>query len=189
MSDRLYVSLAVKGGLTLENQYRAFEKLLRSFPFSKLATGESTLRIVAVNWSEPPLAEYPIQGAIDPAEVVRLAAEFRQADASVQLDAYWDLWSELDGEWKFGPAPVSLTLLGAAFDEGSRGDEDFRIEFGDESRFLPSPDGARMAQENIRSLLRLVEDLGGTLPLRHKRLETESGENFAEKLKRALTKP
>jgi hypothetical protein len=178
--------LWLRGGLTQQNQYRAFEKVLNAFPFSKLSSAESTLRITAVNPSEPPLAEYPIQGIPDAGEIIRLAKEFPQPDSSVQLETYWDLWNftEPNQEWELGPASVSITMLGLEFerDEG----EDFRIEFGSETRFLPTPGAAKMTQENVRSLLRLVHELDDALPLERRRLSSESGENFAEKLQRVV---
>jgi hypothetical protein len=186
MSDRLSLSLWLRGGLTQQNQYRALEKLLRAFPFSKLSTGGSTLMIMAVDWTEPPVAEYPLEAAPDPQEVTRLAREFEEPDTAIQLDTYWDLWGLLDGDWKLLHAPVSIFSFGRGFERD--GDEDFRIDFGTEVRFLPQ-DGAaglRMVQSNIKSLLRLVHELDDILPVEKRLLSTESAENFAERLQQVL---
>ncbi|HEY3744519.1 MAG TPA: hypothetical protein VGL53_31970 [Bryobacteraceae bacterium] len=186
MSDRLSLSLWLRGGVTPQNQYRAFEKLLRAFPFSKLSTGGTTLLIMAVDWSEPPIAEYPLVPVPDAEEVIRLAKEFKEPDTALQLDAYWDLWGLLDGDWKLLPAPVSILSFGPGFERES--DEDFRIDFGTETRFLPQ-DGAaglRMVQANIKSLLRLVHELDDILPVEKRVLSTESHVNFAERLQDVL---
>ena len=73
MPDRLSLSLWLRGGVTPQNQYRALEKILRVFPFSKLSITPSTLHIMAVDWSEPPIAEYPLDGVPDAEDVLRLA--------------------------------------------------------------------------------------------------------------------
>lgn len=188
MSDRLSLSLWLRGGITPQNQYRAFEKILRAFPFSQLSTSASTLSIMAVDWSEPPVAEYPLEaGPPDPEEVIRLAKEFKEADTAVQLDTYWDLWGVLDGDWKLLPAAVSIVTFGPRFDRD--GDEDIRIEFGTEARFLPSGGKAtlKLVQSNIKSLLRLVHELENILPVDKRHLSTESAENFAARLQDVLS--
>lgn len=187
MSDRLTLSLWLRGGVTAQNHYRALDKVLRAFPFSKLATTPSTLMIMAVDWSEPPVAEYPLDaGAPDPKDVIRLAKEFKEADTAVQLDTYWDLWGVLDGDWKLLPAPVSIVSFGPRFERD--GDEDFRIEFGTETRFLPHEGRAtlKLIQSNIKSLLKLVHDLENALPVEKRHLSTESAENFAVRLQDVL---
>jgi len=186
MPDRLSLSLWLRGGVTPQNQYRALDKVLRAFPFSKLSTGASTLMIMAVDWSEPPVAEYPLETAPDPEEVIRLAKEFKESDTAIQLDTYWDLWGKLDADWQLLPAPVSILSFGRDFDRD--GGEDFRIDFGTESRFLPQGGAAslKMVQSNIKSLLRLVHELDDILPVEKRHLSTESAENFAAKLQDVL---
>ncbi len=157
------------------------------FPFSKLASTASTMMIMAVDRSEAPVAEYPLDSHPDPDEVVRLAKEFKERDTAVQLDAYWDLWGVLDGDWKLLPAPVSILAFGPDFEREAG--EDFRIDFGTETRFLPGPEGAaslKMVQSNIKSLLRLVHELDNILPVEKRHLATESAENFAAKLQDVL---
>ena len=188
MSDRLSLSLWLRGGVTPQNQYRAFEKILRAFPYSKLSTSVSTLMIMAVDWTEPAVGEYPLDaGTPDPEEIIRLAKEFKEPDTAVQLDTYWDLWGVLDGEWKLLPAPVSILSYGPKFDRDS--DEDIRIEFGTETRFLPHQGRAtlKLIQANIKSLLRLVHDLDDALPLEKRHLSTESAANFAARLQDVLS--
>ena len=192
MPDRLSLSLwlqggGLRGGVTPQSQSRSFEKILRAFPFSQLATSASTLQIMAVDWSEPAVAEYPLEaGAPDPGEVIRLAKEFKEQDTAIQLDTYWDLWGVLDGDWKLLPAPVSILSFSPKFDRD--GDEDFRIDFGTEVRFLPQdgPATLKLVQSNIKSLLRLVHDLDNILPLEKRHLSTESAANFATRLQDVL---
>ena len=55
--------------------------------------------------------------------------------------------------------------------------------------FLPQvelPDNMKMAQANIRSLLKLVHDVDTALQVDRRRLWSESGENFSERLQEAL---
>lgn len=187
MSDRLSLSLWLRGTVSPQNQYRALEKVLRAFPFSKLSTVPSTLMIIAVDWSEPAVAEYPLDpGVPDTEEVIRLAKEFKESDTAVQLDTFWDLWGVLDGDWQLLPAPISIVSFGPRFERD--GDENLRIEFGTETRFLPHDGKAtlKLVQSNIRSLLKLVHDLENALPVETRHLSTESAENFASRLQDVL---
>ena len=196
MADRLSLLLWLnprKGQSQAPNPFRRFEKLLSRFPFSKLAfaspesRAESIVRIHAVNWAEPPLAEYSLNGQPDVDEILRLAREFQEQDSAVQIETLWDLWGVIGGDWKLTPFPVSIWMFQEDFerDEG----EEFRIDFGSETRFLPeSKESARIVKSNIQSLLQLVHDVEDALPVRERRLWSESGENFADKLRR-LTAP
>jgi hypothetical protein len=195
LADRLSLLLWLntRTGQNPPNPFRRFEKLLRRFPFSKLAfaapesRAESLVRVHAVNWAEPPLAEYSINGPPEVDEILRLAREFQQPDSAVQLETLWDLWGMIAGDWKLTPIPVSIWMFQEEF-EREEG-EDFRIDFGPEVRFLPQgPEDARIVKSNIQSLLQLVHDIEDALPVRERRLWSESGENFAEKLQR-LTAP
>jgi hypothetical protein len=78
------------------------------------------------------------------------------------------------------PNPDEDAALGCALE----------IEFGIDANFLPQPDlpdSPHMIESNIKSLLKLVHDLDDALPVETRRLWSESGENFAEKLHQALT--
>ncbi len=82
---------------------------------------------------------------------------------------------------------VSLFCFGPEFE--SDAGEHLQIDFGIDTWFLPqaeAPGSARLAQSNIRSLLSLVHELDDVLAIERRRLETESGENFAERLQAAL---
>ncbi len=186
MADRLYLSLWLRNP-NPENQLFRFERLLRAFPFSKLNRAETILRILAVDFTEPPLAENLLAGVPDPEEIVVLAKEFHSRDSAFQLDAFWDLWKFQDDDWSLGPVPVTIYAFAPDFDREDR--EDFRIEFGLDTQFLPDEEtvgGVRMLQSNIRSLLSLVHDIESRLPLERRLLWSESGENFAELLQRKL---
>ena len=89
---------------------------------------------------------------------------------------------------------MGLACFGPAFDNGTERSrteqEDLRIEFGVDSHYLPRPELAgsgRMTESNIKSMLRLVHELDLELPVAKRTLETESGENFAERLQQVLT--
>jgi hypothetical protein len=186
MADRLYLSLWLRNP-NRENALFRFERLLRAFPFSKLTKSETVLRLLAVNFAEPPLAEHLVAGVPTAEAIVALAKEFHSDDSAFQVDAYWDLWRFEDEDWKLGPAPVTIVAFSKDFERDEK--EDFRIEFGLDTQFLPEDEtagGVRMLQSNIRSLLSLVHDLENRLPLERRLLWSESGENFAELLQRKL---
>jgi hypothetical protein len=102
------------------------------------------------------------------------------------LETRWDLW-QADPDWKLAPAPAALCCFGPEFERDLG--EDLRIEFGIETLFLPQSDRdgeLKMTQSNIKSLLKLVHDLDDALRVERRQLWSESGENFAEKLQKAL---
>jgi hypothetical protein len=171
---------------------RHFETLLRLFPFSQRDQPQSTICIQAVAETEPPLLERPVNGPVDVSEVLTILGDYTGDDIGYRLETWWDLW-QFDNDWTLAPARVALSCFGPEFDNGT-GDglvdqEDLRIDFGLDSHYLPQSEvigGARLTESNIRSLLRFVHELDSQLPVRKRKLETESGENFADRLQQAL---
>jgi hypothetical protein len=185
VADRLYFSCELRNparGAVLAQ----FGKMLEQFPYSKLAKRGPVLRIYAIEHSEPPLIEREFDLGTEIEPVLEAAREFMANDCAVEIDTYWDLW-QWDGDWKLAPAAVTLGCFGPEFQQS---DEDqLRIEFGADSRFLPMPGiegGLRMGESNLKSLLKLVKDLEDSLDLVHRRLWSESGANFADVLRETL---
>jgi hypothetical protein len=193
VADRLYFSCRVQTARQpSESQiFRQFGKMLGAFPFSKLAKRGPVLRVYAVNLAEAPVfeREFPVSAETGEivADILESAREFMQADCACEVDTFWDLWL-FDGDWKLRPAPVTLSCFGPDFEKGDH-DDQLRIEFGPDSRFLPSPgvEGSlRMGQSNLKSLLHLIGDLERALDLESRQVWSESGANFAEMLQQAL---
>ncbi len=189
--DQLSLSLWLPRGLK-NSRFRQFEKLLRLFPFSQRTQPQSILSIHGIDWAEPPLLERPVNGPIDPTEVMPVFQEYTGEDVSYELESWWDLW-QFNRDWELKPARVALACFGGEFDNGTgrgKDQEDLRIDFGAESYFLPQPEipgSAKLVESNIKSLLRLVHELDSALTLERRNLETESGENFALRLQEVLT--
>jgi hypothetical protein len=174
------------------NRLRHFQKLLRIFPFSQREQGQSTVSILAIDETEPPLLEKAMNGPINTADVEAVLADYKGEDIAYQVESWWDLW-QFEDDWQLKPARVTLSCFGPAFDNGTEQQtgeqEDLRIDFGVDTYYLPNenaPGNARMVESNIKSLLRLVHELESELPVEKRRLETESGENFADRLQQAL---
>ena len=166
---------------------RHYGKLLETFPVSKLASRAAVLRVYALEFAEPPVAERPLEAAEDIGQVVAMAREFMHADCCCELETAWDLWQYETG-WKLLPVPVRISCLGPDF-EGNEGGDQLRIDFGLDSNFLPLPDvegSLRMQQSNLQSLLHLVGEIEAALPVERRRLWSESGANFADLLKQAV---
>ncbi len=187
MADRLYLSYWIRA-YSEQTMLRHFEKLLRKFPFSTNSPTPLELRIYAPQFSEPPLIERLFDRLDQDVDAVIAAGrEFQNADCGYIVEGHWDLW-RYDAEWKLTPAPVSLACYGPLF-ENDLGDH-LRIEFGNDADFLPQPDipgSSRRVESNIRGLLRLAHELDETLPAENRRLWSESGENFAERIAEALS--
>jgi hypothetical protein len=172
---------------------RHFETLLRLFPFSQREQPQSTICIQAIDETEPPLLERPVNGPVDVSEILTILRDYTGEDVAYRLESWWDLW-QFDSDWMLAPARVALSCFGPAFDNGTSdgmaGQEDLRIDFGLDSHYLPEsevPGVARLTESNIKSLLRLVHELDSQLPVLKRKLETESGENFADRLQQALS--
>jgi hypothetical protein len=212
MADQLFLSYWLRN-YSDSTMLRNYEKLLRLFPFSLLAQQPSTFKIMAVDVSEPVVAEIPYSPPVPIDDVLAVAKDFQNPDACYRLETWWDLW-QYDGEWKLAPARVALCCFGPEFNQTPSGapvslkaprtpviafpsaNEDaaigcaLEVEFGIDANFLPQPDlpdSPRMIESNIKSLLKLVHDLDDALPVETRRLWSESGENFAEKLHQALS--
>lgn len=191
VTDQLSLSIWLSRAAQ-QNRLRYFEKLLRAFPFSQRPQPQSVVSVHAVDETEPPLLERPLNGPIELSEVMAVFADYSGDDLAWQFESWWDLW-QFDGSWKLGPTRIAFACYGPLFDNGSAREaadqEHLRIDFGVDSYFLPQPEligSARLVESNIKSLLRLVHELDSLLPVEHRRLETESGENFAERLQSML---
>jgi len=186
VADQLYLSYVLRG-FSAMNMLRHWERLLRAFPFSRLSQSASTFRVHAVSFSEPTLFERGFPDPLDLDAVLQVAKEFTGSDCAAQLEAKWDLWQYLDNDWKLAPSRVIFTCFAPEF-EDSDGDH-LRVDLGSDSLFLPDlelSNGLYMSQSNIRSLLHYVHDADAALTGESRRLWTESGENFAERLQATL---
>ena len=191
MTDQLFLSIWLTRHARRE-RLRYFEKMLRSFPFSQREQPQSVVSIRAVSATEPPLLERPVNGPVDLNEITPIFRDYTGDDVAYVLDGWWDLWT-YDTDLELRPSRVELSCFGPEFDNGTErpeaDQEDLRIDFGVDSNFLPRadlPGTARLIESNIKSLLRLVHEIEEMLPLESRRLETESGENFADRLSRVL---
>jgi hypothetical protein len=185
MADQLYLSYWLRN-YSEQNMLKNYEKLLRLFPYSRLTQTPSTFRILAVNPTEPPVLEIPYPPPVKPEDVLAMSRDFQNADACYRLETWWDLW-QFTTDWELQPSRVALCCFGPEF-EREEG-EHLQIEFGIDAHFLPQPsteNSLPMVQSNIKSLLKLVHDLDDGLPVETRRLWSESGENFSEKLHLAL---
>jgi hypothetical protein len=192
VTDQLFLSIWLDPQ-SRASRLRHFEELLRIFPFSPREQTASVASIHAIDMTEPPLLERPVNGPLDVSELVSIFRDYQSDDVAYRIESWWDLW-QFDTDWSLAPAAVALSCFGPEFDNGtdekSTDQEDLRIEFGADSNYLPRldiPGSARLTESNIKSLLRLVSEIESSLPVIRRRLETESGENFAERLQQVLS--
>lgn len=184
MADQLYLSYRLHG-FTPQNMLRHYEKMLRLFPYSRLMQGASVLKAIPIAYSEPALIEQAFTLPDQLGELLAAAKEFQNDDVCFRLETWWDLW-QFEADWKLAPARAALSCFGPQFEDSK---EHLEIEFGIDALFLPQPelpDSLKMAQSNIKSLLKLVHDLDNALNPERRNLWSESGENFADRLQAAL---
>lgn len=172
---------------------RNFEKLLRIVPFSQREQPQSVISIHGVSLNEPPLMERPVNGPIDISDVLETLQDYQGEDVAYRVESWWDLW-QYETDWELSPARIALSCFGPEFESGAEREsgeqDDLRIDFGLDSNYLPQPElpgSPRLIESNIKSLLRLVHELDSQLPVRLRKLETESGENFADRLQHMLS--
>jgi hypothetical protein len=185
MSDRLYLSCWVRG-FSDSNILRHFGKMLEVFPYSKLVKAGPVLRVYAIEYAEPPVFERVFNPGAPVADMIAAARDFAQPDCCVEIEAAWDLWQHQD-DWKLHPSAVTISCFGSAFEHEN--DDDLRIDFGLDSKFLPADDiegSLRIQQSNLRSLLHLVSEVEKALPVERRLLWSESGANFAAVVEEAL---
>jgi len=183
VADHVHLSLWIRNPSALALPHY-LERVLSVFPFSRLQAG-AALRVLAVSPGEPPLMERLYDEA-DPAALVDDAKAFSNPDVAFEVDCFWELWSG-GPEWSLRPSAVTLAVRGPGFE--SDNGEQIWIDAGAETLYLPqasNPPSLRPVQSNIRSLLRLAEDLGRVLPVERRALWQDSGENFAERLEESL---
>jgi len=176
MPDHLHLSLwlADKQILTLPAN---FSKVLAAFPFSRLRP-ELTLRVVAVDFNEPPLLEQEFASSEELDEIVSAAQEFLHEDTAFQLQAYWDLMHR-EGEWRLKPSPVLIDVYAPEFETPNG--EQVNLDLGMEELYTPeaeAPGSFRAVQSNVASVLHLQRDLEAALQLEKRLLWSDSGEDF-----------
>lgn len=193
VTDQLFLSIWLDPQ-GRRNRLLQFEKLLQLFPLSQREQPQSVISVHAIDTTEPPLLERPVNGPMDLQDLLETLRDYQGSDVAYRVESWWDLW-HFEGDWELRPSRVALSCFGPEFDNGTEQElgqqEDLRIDFGVDAHFLPRPDvaagGARLVESNIKSLLRLVHELDTRLPVQKRRLETESGENFAVRLQQVLT--
>jgi hypothetical protein len=181
MADQVYLSLWLKSYHPL-NMLTAYEKLIRSFPFSNLRPGVSFVRAYAISFSEPPLFEQSFSETVTAESLLELMKPFAAPDTCFEIDAWWDLF-QLEHGWKLSPARCVLLCFGPDFERDM--DDHLRIEFGIDTHYLPlqdMPESLRPTQSNLRGLIRLAHELDETLKVDRRQLWLESGDSFAERL-------
>jgi hypothetical protein len=185
MADRLYLSYWLNG-FTVQNMLRHYEKMLRLFPYSRLQSGVSVFKVIPISYSEPSRIEetFAMPDALD--EMLASAKAFLDSDSCYRLETWWDLWQYENDAWQLASSRVVLSCFGPEFEDA---EGHLEIDFGIDALFLPQaglPNNVKMAQSNIKSLLKLVHDIDNTLSVDRRSLWTEAGENFAERLQVAL---
>jgi hypothetical protein len=185
MADQLYLSYWLNG-FSAQNMLRHYEKMLRVFPYSRLAMGAAVFKIIPIGYSQPAILEesYAMPDALD--RMLASAKEFLDADSCYRLETSWDLWQYETTDWKIAPSRVALSCFGPRFEDG---EQNLQVEFGIDAQFLPQPEipnFATFTQSNIKSLLKLVHDFDNALNVDRRKLWSESGENFSERLQDAL---
>jgi hypothetical protein len=104
---------------TLPNLLREF---LETVPYSRVRPACTRLAARAVDHAEAPILERDLRTApLAPAEIVTELGGLLEADSSVELEAWWDLWvyETESGTWKEQPQRLELVFNAPEFDDGA----------------------------------------------------------------------
>ena len=89
MADQLYLSYLLRNHTEL-TMLRHYEKLLKLFPFSRLARNPSTFKVIAVNYTEAPVLEIPFPSPVGIEDVLAAAKDFQNSDSDAKKSAEGD---------------------------------------------------------------------------------------------------
>lgn len=182
MADRLYLSIWLENHSAL-GMHRKFASALSRFPFSTQFP-QAYLRISAFDPTEPALVEQVFVVPAELPELFEAMEKWRASDSCFEVEAFWDLYQQRPEGWRLTPTRVNLFFFGPEYPNDL--DESIRAELGLESLFLPvgTDDNANLHyyQSNIKSLLRLNSDWSLVLRFKDRRLWSESGESFLNRL-------
>ena len=121
MSNRAYLKVWCRG-VTAERLPELLQAFLEAVPYSRVRPGCTQLAVRAVDHSEAPVLERDLRAApATPAEMVEELGGLLEADASVEVEAWWDLWvyDAAAGTWSERPQPLEIIFHGPEFDEGA----------------------------------------------------------------------
>jgi hypothetical protein len=195
MADSLYLSLWFPS-FDLPDILPRTVSVLRQLPFSATNPGVTYAAVHPVSWAEPTILERRFVPGIPPEEAVGIIEEFLHDDYAFAFEAYWDLWTPVEGErnWRPTPSLVQVVAHGVEFEQdAASASGHIQIDFGLDAPFLHEElDLTLDAEQNVRSnVQRLVEftamvekNAGATGRL----LWSESEENLAQKLIARLQK-
>ena len=120
VSNRAYLRVWCRG-VTAESLPRLLGEFLETVPFSRVRPGCTQMVVRAVDAAEAPILERDLRMApLSPTEIVEGLGASLEADSSVELEAWWDLWVYEPGQraWSERPQRLELVLYGPEFDEG-----------------------------------------------------------------------
>jgi hypothetical protein len=195
MSDSLYLSLWFPSHEEPEILPRAVS-VLRQFSFSAQRPGVTYVAVQPVSWSEPTILEQRFQPGITPEQAAGVAVELLHEDYAYVFEAYWDLWSPVEGSarWADVPTLARFIVQGEEFEEGAAAETGhIQVDFGLDAPFLHeeltlTAEAEEHVRANVHKLVEftaLVEKNAGATG---RLLWSESEENLAQKLIARLQK-
>src|SRR4051812_27964530 len=91
VTDQLFLSIWLDPQ-SRGSRLRHFEELLRIFPFSPREQTASVVSVHAIDMTEPPLLERPVNGPLDVSELVSFFSDYQGGDVAYRIESWWDLW-------------------------------------------------------------------------------------------------
>ena len=120
MSNRAYLKVWCRE-VTPETFPPLLLAFLETVPFSRTRPGFTQLVLRAVETAEAPLLERDLRAApYAPADVMAALGTSLEPDSSVELEAWWDLWTFnlVSGQWADEPQRLELVCYASEFEDG-----------------------------------------------------------------------
>jgi hypothetical protein len=188
MADPLYLSLWFPHFETIEILPRAVA-LMRQFPFSAARPGITYLALHPVDWGEATVLEQRFNPGITPEEAAGIANDLLHDDYAYVFEAYWDLWTPVQGQqqWALQPNQVKFLVHGKNFERAGPEIGDIEIDFGLDTPFLYEemelhPEDETRLKENVQKLVAFTAIAEKGTGASGRLLRSESEENLAQKL-------
>ncbi len=195
MADPLYLSLwfpDFSGPAMLPHALA----VMQQFPFSASRPGIAYASVQPVSWNEASVLERRFDPGVEPPEALAIATDLIHEDYAYLFDAYWDLWTPIEGahHWQLQPRRVKFILQGEEFDDGTQQETGhLQIDFGSDAPFLQegvelNDETQTKVRENVGKLVEFTVKAEKNTRATGRLLWSESEENLAQKLIARLQK-
>lgn len=195
MGDSLYLSVWFRS-FDLPDILSRSVSVLRQIPISPSRPGVTYVAVHPVSWAEPTILERRFVPGVSPEEAALTVADLLHEDYAYAFEAYWDLWTPVQGseKWVLEPSLIRLIAHGVEFEEDAASAAGHvQLDFGLDTPFLHdelelTEEAENRVRSNVQQLVELTAKIEKNAGATARLLWSESEENLAQKLISRLQK-